>query len=108
MLYPYVCEKCNKDQDILKPASDSSKIEHCNQCGNELKRVWTRFQVIGASVQNAEYNPGLGCVVNNKRHRQEIAKQRDLIEVGSETPDTIYKEAVVRKQQEREKEWDKL
>lgn len=108
MLYPYVCAKCDKEIDIMKPASLSAIEEYCNECGNTLTRVWTGFQIVGAAVQDAEYNLGLGCVVKSKRHRQEIANQHGLIEVGNETTDTLHKESVVKRQLEKEKEWDNL
>lgn len=35
-------------------------------------------------VEHAEYNPGLGCITKNSKHRAEIAKRKGLVEVGNE------------------------
>jgi putative FmdB family regulatory protein len=106
--YPYKCARCGENHDIVKSIKLASQEEICPRCEITLDRVWVAPQIIGAKVENAEYNVGLGCVTKSKRHREEIAKSRGLIEVGNETPDTLHKESVVKRQVEREKEWDKL
>lgn len=108
MLYPYHCGGCDKSTDIVKPASEATREEPCPSCGTVLTRIWTGFQIVGAKVEDREYNLGLGCVTKGKRHREEIAKQKGLIEIGSETPTTLHKESVVKRAKEREKEWDNL
>lgn len=107
-IYPYLCEKCDVESDVIKSMHDSAREEQCKSCGNRLKRIYTPSQIIGASVQNAEFNLGLGCVTKNKRHREEIASRRGLVEVGNETPQTLHRESVVKRAKEREKEWDEL
>lgn len=59
-------------------------------------------------MQSAEFNHGLGCVIHSKREREEIAKQKGLIEVGNESTDTLYRESVVKREIEKQKEWDNL
>lgn len=106
--YAYFCEKCDVERTVYKSMHDSGRDEHCPECQMDLKRIFTPAQIIGASVQEAEYNLGLGMVVKNKQHRKEIADRRGLIEVGNETPKTLYRESVEKRQIEREKEWDNL
>lgn len=106
--YVYQCTKCAKRTEIVKSMHDSGREEICSECSITLSRVYTTFQILGAKVEDAEFNPGLGCVTKSAKHRAEIAKQKDLIEVGNETPDTLYKETVVKREQEREKEWERL
>ena len=63
-----------------------ARVENCPDCTKVADRIPfpRKTYLIGTAVQNAEYNPGLGMVVNNKEHRSEIAKQRGLVEVGND------------------------
>jgi putative FmdB family regulatory protein len=110
LIYEYLCEKCSLGFDVSKTVKELERQEPCPACGDtNTKRLFSpRIYFNGASVQSAEYNPGLGCVVKSKQHRAELAKQKGLIEVGSETTKTLHRESVVRREQEREKEWEKL
>ena len=110
MIYPYRCLKCAHNFEIVKAVKDVHLTHDCEACGhNETERVFTsKLYFNGAKVQHAEYNPGLGCVTKNKEHRSEIARQKGLVEVGNETPDTLHKETVVKREQERAREWDAL
>jgi hypothetical protein len=62
----------------------------CPDCGEEAKRIYTPPHIYGTEVEDAEFNPGLGCIVKNKKHRAEIAKRKGLVEVGNECPKKIY------------------
>jgi len=93
MIYPYECEKCEEDFDITKDYRDAARLEYCLVCGNLLKRLWTRTEIIGAKVEEAEFNHGLGCVTTSKNNRNEIAKRKGLVEVGNTKTETIHKES---------------
>lgn len=110
MIYPYRCKDCLHNFEVVKSAKFSSTEEACPACGHtETERLFTsNIHIVGAAVQNAEYNPGLGCVVKNKNHRAEVARQKGLVEVGNEKPDTLHRETVERRQKEREREWKEL
>lgn len=41
MKYLYKCEHCGTTKEIEKPIKESSRIEHCDSCECELKRVYT-------------------------------------------------------------------
>jgi len=39
--YLYKCNKCKKEVAVVKPISDSGRVEHCEVCKNVLIRVYT-------------------------------------------------------------------
>ena len=63
----------------------------------------------GTAVQNAEYNPGLGCVVKNKAHRDELAKRKGLVEVGNDFKggEGMQKHFDKKRDEAREERWNK-
>lgn len=40
MTYLYKCPHCKKETTITKAMMDSDRVEHCEICENELKRVY--------------------------------------------------------------------
>lgn len=86
MTYEYQCIECSKRFDVVKSVKDMDVNEYCPRCGEpaERKFVPSRVHFTKTSVQNAEYNPGLGAVVKNEKDRQEIAKRKGLVEVGND------------------------
>jgi DNA-directed RNA polymerase subunit RPC12/RpoP len=103
--YYYLCPKCEKEFDSLKEVRNQEDPATCTQCGHECsqadqvhKQITIRkaknYTIIGSQVESAEYNPGLGKVVQNKRHRSELAKRMGVVEVGNDykDPNTIHKE----------------
>lgn len=86
MTYQYHCEKCDRSFDVVKSVKDIDVNEFCPNCESPSERqfVPTRVHFTGTSVQNAEYNPGLGAVTKNKKHREELAKRKGLVEVGND------------------------
>lgn len=109
-VYRYECDDCQIINDIVKPMSESSREEKCDKCSTILRRIYTSFHVIGASVENAEYNPGLGCVVKNKKHREEIAKRKGLVEVGNDfgSGSKMQKHYETQKKKELAEAWNKI
>lgn len=110
MIYEYQCADCGHRFDVVKPVKDFDLKHSCSMCECEETHVVISSKIyhIGAKVQDAEFNHGLGCVVKSKNEREEIAKQKGLIEVGNESPDTLFKESVVKREIEKQKEWDNL
>ena len=110
MIYPYRCQECSHNFDVVKSVKQIDSLEECQACGSSsTERLFSaQIYFIGAKVEDSEYNPGLGCVTKGKRHREEIAKQRGLVEVGNESADTLHKESVVKKEKQREREWSEL
>lgn len=64
--------------------SDYARLEPCPVCEIHMDRIWTIPYLTGTSVESAEFNPALGCVTKNSKHRAEIAKQKGLIEIGND------------------------
>lgn len=109
MTYEYLCEKCGHLFDVIKSLKDIDKKEECHTCGNIAERQFSaNVHFIGTAVQSAEYNPGLGCVVKNKHHREEIAKRKGLIEVGSDygTGKKMQKSFDADRKKKQDKRWD--
>ena len=107
--YLYKCDLCLTNVDIIKPMSESSRDEYCQRenCTNRLTRMYTSPHIIGASVTSPEYNPGLGCVVKNKAHKEDILKQRGLVEIGKDfkSPENQHKHFDKKREELREERW---
>jgi len=69
--------------------ADIDVVEFCPKCDEEAIRIRfpKRTYLNGTKVTHAEYNPGLGCVVKNKRHKEDLCKERNLVEVGNDYGD---------------------
>lgn len=93
--------------DVIKSHREMTREETC-ACGaiSERKFVPSRVHFVGTSVQHPEYNPGLGCVVNNKQHRAEIARQKGLEEVGNTSVESIHKHFDKAKEEKLDKAYD--
>jgi hypothetical protein len=96
---------------VIKSVSEIDREERCEACDSPAARqfVPSRVYFSGASVQDAEYNPGLGCVVKNKHERQEIAKRKGLVELGNDykNPDSLHKEYEQKRAAKRAAAWEK-
>lgn len=110
MTYEYKCVKCEKHFDVIKSVKDFDVNEFCPSCGAPGERQFVPHKVhfTGTRVTHAEYNPGLGCVVKNKQHKEEICKRRGLVEVGNDfkTGDSMQKHFDGEREQRREKRWE--
>ena len=92
--YPYGCTECKHEFDVIKPFSEFENVEVCPKCSSpKTERYIGRTHFYGASDwDNVQYNPGLGVVTRNAKHAARVAKERGLIEVGSESCDNIMSE----------------
>lgn len=110
LIYEYECSKCGNRFDVVKKVKDMDRPESCTHCGcTETERVFNpKIHLHSTSVEDAYYNTGLGEVVRSRSQAKEIAERKGLVEIGTEKPETIYKESVVKKQEQREKEWEAL
>lgn len=86
MTYEYQCTKCDRTFDVIKSYKDMERTEWCPDCDEPAVRNFMPKHVYfsGAKVTHAEFNPGLGCVVKNEAHKQDILKRRGLVEVGND------------------------
>jgi hypothetical protein len=96
--------------DVVKPVRELHLEHECPACGHDkTERLFSsKLYFNGAKVEDAEFNPGLGKVTKNSKHRKELASRMGLVEVGNETPDTIYKETTQKREAERAREWKDL
>lgn len=110
MIYEYNCPKCDSTFDVVKKVAEIDRAEPCPQCYNpDTDRVFNpKIYFNNASVEDAYYNHGLGQVVKNRAQAKELAERKGLVEIGTETPETIHKESAVKAAERREKEWNDL
>lgn len=112
MTYEYKCQKCETSFDVIKSVKDIDVKEFCPDCESPAERQFVprKLHLSGTKVQHAEFNPGLGCVVKNKYHKQEICKERGLVEVGSDwkSGDKMSKEFESAREKKREKAWEEI
>lgn len=108
-IYDYSCV-CGDRFEVVKRMADATNEERCPKCNAVGQRIFTKFYFSGAAVQNAEWNPAFGCVVNNKYHRSELAKRKNMVEVGNDfqKPDTIHKTMDAQREEKRIKSWEKV
>lgn len=107
MIYSRKCTKCAYEFDVVRGFKDMEMPDPCTKCGGEALYQFapTRILFSGAAVVNAEYNPGLGCIVNNSNHRKELIKQKGLIEIGNENPEATHKYYEKTREDRREAAW---
>lgn len=92
MNYPYRCLKCEGTFEVIKSLAHINDVERCPECQSyRVERYISRTSFYGASVEDAEYNPAFGQVVRDKKHRNQLAKERNMVEIGNETPEKIHK-----------------
>lgn len=110
MIYEYRCEKCDSTFDVIKPASEMTREEKCNGCESPAKRMFLpkKLYFCNTAVEHAEFNPGLGCVVKNSKHRAEIAKQKGLVEIGNEKTEKIHKKIEKEREEKAKKAYDNI
>ena len=110
MIYDYICNECQHKWDVIKSASQIDDIEACPNCQKtNNRRIITGGSgfLYAGDWDKAQYNPAFGCMVKNRRHRAELAKQFGVEEIGNEPinkiHDTIDKEREKKLEARREK-----
>lgn len=108
--YKMHCQKCDDNfehVESIKTFEGQAQCPACKTISNE--QVYTgAVHFLGASVESAEYNPALGQIVKNSKHRKELAKQKGLIEIGTEKPETIHKHFDKARADKLKKSWDDI
>jgi hypothetical protein len=93
--------------EIIKDAKSYNSEEKCTCCDGVMSKVFSSPQLMAIN-DKPEYNPALGTVIRNKSHLKNIVKEKGLIEVGTEKPDTIRKHSEKTKQQRWKNRWDSV
>jgi|GEM_PF-613195 len=105
--YEYECEKCDQEFEVIKSIHEYNSPEKCQSCGNIAKKLISRsIFFTGTKIEDAEYNIGLGAITKSKKHRDELAKRKNLIEIGNETPETIHTHHDKARELKRKKSWE--
>lgn len=109
-VYDYFCEKCDLEFEVVKSIKEYDGQDQCVSCGNVGKRIYTRckFHFTGTKIEDAEFNPGLGKITKSKAHRNELAKQMNVEEVGNENPDRLHAHFDSAREQKIKKSWDEV
>lgn len=105
--YPYRCA-CGEHWDVFKPLAEIDRLEACPRCGNlDSERYIARTHVFGAGDwDRAEWNPGLGIVTRNARHRRDEAKARGLEEIGNEPVESMHDHFEKAREKKYNDTWD--
>ena len=107
-----MCEGCGCEYEVIKSITEYSKApaqDKCPICNKIGYRVFScNIQFTGTKIEDAEYNPALGMITKSKRHRDEIAKRKGLIEIGNENPETIHKHFDKSREEARKKSWESI
>lgn len=107
MIYEYECP-CGKKFERWLPVAMFDDPQHC-ECGQLGRRLITGGSgFMGEKVEDAQFNPGLGCVTRSAKHRKEIAKRKGLEEVGTESPDKIHSKSDRDREEIRQRRWDEV
>lgn len=107
--YPYVCEQCGFDTDVIKDLSDIDRQETCPICNTKMLRVIRKVTFYGASDWNTEhYSVPLGKMVKSNKEERRLARERGLIEIGNEPMDKMIKADQERNEKIREDNWKKV
>ncbi len=108
MIYEYKCS-CGEAFDVYKPVAEFDSPEMCKACGQVAERQITGGAgFMGAKVEYAEYNPGLGCVTKSAEHRRLVAKAKGLEEIGNETPSNIQSSYDALRAEKHKRSWDEV
>lgn len=94
--------------EVVRSIKEYDGKDQCPTCGNIGARDYSRckFHFTGTKIEDAEFNPGLGRITKSKAHRNELAKQLGVEEIGNENPDSIHKHFDTTRAEKLEKSWD--
>jgi putative FmdB family regulatory protein len=108
--YEYECAECGRRFDVIKSVKDMERNENCPKCGEFgiRKCIPSKVYFNQTEVTHAEYNPGLGAVVKNKRHKDYLMKSKGIVEVGNDfgNGEKMQKEFDTAREEKLKKSWD--
>lgn len=106
--YPYLCKMCQREFDVVKPVAEIDTPERCECGGLDTVRLIALSNLEKSSMQQPYFEPALGCEIKGKGHRERILKERGLEEVGTTSPDTMYKNLEGQREKQKAREWAEL
>lgn len=111
MTYDYACDKCRTIFQLERRMGHAKPHEPCPNCKDEGRRLYSaNIYLNGTKVTHPEYNPAFGCVVKNKRHKEDLAKAMNVHEVGNDfgSGDKMGKHFDKVREDRRRKVWDDI
>lgn len=112
MKYPYRCEKCGHDFDVIKSVREIDNPESCKKCGSTAQRYIARGgDFYGANDwDKAEFNPAFGCVVKNRQHKRELLRKfagegKVFEEIGNEPVEKMHSHFEKVREERRNDRW---
>lgn len=108
--YDFLCEKCDLEFEFIESIKEYTGHKSCVHCGNPMVRIYTRctFHHVGAKVEDAEFNVGLGQITKSSAHRKELAKKLGVEEIGNEKPDKLHNHFDKTREDKLKKSWDEV
>ena len=108
-IYDYFCQMCEEPYEVTKSIKEYDGQDRCPVCANIGSRIFScNIYFTGTKIEDAEYNPGLGRITKSKSHREELAKQLNVVEVGNEKPESIHKHFDQARETKRKKAYEDL
>lgn len=108
-IYPYRCDDCSYHFEIPKPLANIEDKERCQSCGSsKTKRTIGLSAIEASSAAQPYYNPGLGCVIKSKSHKKQVMKELGVEEVGTTSPESMYKQLEAPREKRIAESWDKI
>lgn len=108
--YDFACAKCDEPFEIIQSIKEYDGKANCPSCGIESReRIFSANAFfIGSKVEDKEFNPGLGIITKNAKHRRDEARARGLEEVGTEAPEKIHKASENLRAEKLKRSWDEV
>lgn len=109
-IYDFACDKCSLEFEFIESIKEYTGLKNCTQCGKQMRRIYKycTFHHVGAKVEDAEFNIGLGRITKSTAHRKELAKQLGVEEIGNESPDRLHKHFDKTREDKLKKSWDEV
>jgi putative FmdB family regulatory protein len=110
MIYPYSCNSCKHDFEVIKSVRHIDDDESCELCGHTAVRTIAKSQAFyGANDwDTAHYSTVLGMKVRSNKEAQKIARERGLVEVGTENIEKIHKKFDTEREKKIETRYDDI
>lgn len=110
MIYPYHCVACKHEFEVIKSVRQIDDEESCELCGQISVRTIAKSQAFyGANDwDTAHFSTVLGMKVRSNKEAQKIARERGLVEVGTENIEKIHKKFDTEREKKIETRYDDI
>lgn len=89
--------------------SDIDTAESCEACGSgSVQRQIASSAFERSSVFEPYFEPALGCKIVSKSQKAQVLKRKGLIEVGNESPESMYRNLEVPREKRIAARWDNI